>query len=563
MTSNTGGFEFTHCGIGDVLKLNKLKVPPHQREYSWTSAEIEQLLIDFSDAKATGREHFLGTVVTIQDSAGGALQIVDGQQRLTTTAIFLSEIRNYLSPDESADLIVESINNDFLSIIDRKTRQRMPRLTLNTDDNDFFIDLIDKGLDHEELKPTRDSHDLLIESARTSRDWVRKLASTHSKNEVADRLNDWLEFIEQDAKVVLLKVSDGSQAFKMFETLNDRGLRTSQADLVKSYLFGQSGSRIAEAQSRWSSMRDNLQELKDGDGAINFLRHVLIATKKFARTENVYDETQTSIRGEAASVAYLADLERLSRVYVSTFQSDSSHWDTYSQKSKDAIKLYNRFDPKPVRPLLLSLALKFSQKEFERSIQLIVCLTVRATVTGKNRSGIIETTYGAAALDIYNDRVTNITELKKALEKVAVDDLEFEKAFSITRSAKPDYARYYLRALEAADKNEKEPWYVVNEDNTAVTLEHILPKNPDSGNWPQFDEDDHRRMFKRMGNLCLMQKTSNSNAGNESFEIKKTEYSISPLLLTSSLAKLNDWTPDEIESRQTKLAKLAIKAWPI
>ena len=60
--------------------------------------------------------------------------------------------------------------------------------------------------------------------------------------------------VEHSATVILLKVPNDVNAYKMFETLNDRGLRTSQADLVKNYLFGQSGSRLGEAQQKWALM---------------------------------------------------------------------------------------------------------------------------------------------------------------------------------------------------------------------------------------------------------------------------------------------------------------------
>src|SRR6185312_15868393 len=149
---------------------------------------------------------------------------------------------------------------------------RVSKLMLNIDDNEFFSKLIaTEPQPPSELKPTRSSHRLLVNATKAAREWVRDLAKTLSAADQPARLNDWIAYIEFNATVILLKTQNGAQAFKMFETLNDRGLKTSQADLVKSYLFGQSGSRIGEAQARWSSMRDNLEELVGDDIAINFL----------------------------------------------------------------------------------------------------------------------------------------------------------------------------------------------------------------------------------------------------------------------------------------------------
>jgi len=73
-----------------------LAVPLNQREYSWTDKEVKKLLTDFARAiSEEGQDYFLGTIVTIPRSAE-SLEVVDGQQRLATTAILLSEIRNYL-----------------------------------------------------------------------------------------------------------------------------------------------------------------------------------------------------------------------------------------------------------------------------------------------------------------------------------------------------------------------------------------------------------------------------------------------------------------------------------
>ena len=87
---------FAQLGLANVLKQKSLVVPPNQREYSWTTKEVRTLLQDFARAISEGGSgsYFLGTIVTIP--RGNSLEVVDGQQRLATTAIMLSSIRNYL-----------------------------------------------------------------------------------------------------------------------------------------------------------------------------------------------------------------------------------------------------------------------------------------------------------------------------------------------------------------------------------------------------------------------------------------------------------------------------------
>ncbi|WP_048886068.1 HNH endonuclease family protein [Aurantiacibacter atlanticus] len=126
-----------------------------------------------------------------------------------------------------------------------------------------------------------------------------------------------------------------------------------------------------------------------------------------------------------------------------------------------------------------------------------------------------------------------------------------------------DLGRYYLRALEAANADENEPWYVQNDDPSAVTLEHILPTNADAQDWKQFDEEDRRRFTKRLGNLCLLTKSGNESAGNLPFESKTATYTSSPYALTNEVGAYGAWTSKEIEARQARLSTLALKAWPI
>src|SRR3546814_9435829 len=113
---SVSSFSFQALGLGSVLKLNRLSVPLYQREYAWKEEKVEQLLRDLQRAKDDQTDYFLGTIVTIPKPNTEVLNVVDGQQRITTTAIFLAGIRDYVLKQEPDSLIVESIENEFLTI---------------------------------------------------------------------------------------------------------------------------------------------------------------------------------------------------------------------------------------------------------------------------------------------------------------------------------------------------------------------------------------------------------------------------------------------------------------
>lgn len=123
-------------------------------------------------------------------------------------------------------------------------------------------------------------------------------------------------------------------------------------------------------------------------------------------------------------------------------------------------------------------------------------------------------------------------------------------------------ARYYLRSMELAAKDEAEPWHIPNDDRTTINLEHVLPERPE-GNWPQFGDDQAKLYYKRIGNLCLMRATENSGMRSEAFQVKKPVFAASPYVLTKQIAEATDWTAADISERQKTLAGIAVKTWPI
>lgn len=556
-SSSVKGFQFTPTGIAGILKANRLQVPPYQREYSWEKDQVEQLYADFTRAKSDNADYFLGTIVTIKRDQAASLEIVDGQQRLTTTALLIMSIRDFLAKLGGDEDTVSSIETDYLTTFDRKRRVRMSKLILNVDDRHFFDEL----LAGRTPATSRRSHQLLVAAKKLAESHVRTITRPLAEPDQPDILNNWLEFLEHNASVILVEAQDGSQAFKMFETLNDRGLKTSQADLVKSYLFGQSSTRVDECLSKWSSIKDNLEALSDDDREIAFLRHALIASRQFLRTAEIYDFCQRNVRGESNAVAFISELERLSRSYVATFSHSASHWVPYSATARRALEAFNRFNIKPARPLILAAAATLTPQLFERVMSLVLSLSVRLVVAGSTRSETNERAFATTASAITKGELTTFAQIKESLKPIIVGDQEFRDAFSRLRVSKAELARYYLRALEAKNADDSEPWYVANDDPTAMTLEHVLPQNPQGVASPT-DVEMHARSYKLLGNVCILNRSANSDLGNMDFEAKSKALKNSPYALTAEIAKNSQWTISEIEKRQRRLAELAVKTWP-
>ena len=554
-------FGFEQAGVGSVLKQHLLRVPPNQREYAWTEREVEQLFTDIARAIGEDTEYFLGTIVTIPRPTG-RLEVVDGQQRLATAAILLSAIRLYMR-EIGEDVIEQAIHSDFLVGTDRAQRTRIPKLTLNTTDHELFRAIVTYDGQEELPEPVRESHRLLLAAYDRARAYVRDIVAPHDKHNHGDRLNAWVTFLESKARVVLLKVPDDVDAYRMFETLNDRGLRTSQADLIKNYLFGRAGERISEVQEHWAFMRGSLEALDDSDSTVTFLRHALIAQHGYLRESEVYSKVQETVRAEYSAVTFAADLDRLATAYAATFNPEHETWNAHPASTRQAIRVLNILNIRPLRPTMLAVAAQVAPpSQVAIALRFLLSLGVRLLIASSTRSGAVEVPLANAAHAIWDRTISTAVELKATLIPITPSDEVFRSAFKNARVPNTRLARYYLRSLEMAAADEPEPWFMPTDDGAVINLEHVLPKKTE-GNWPQFSEDEVRFSVTRIGNLALMRSSDNGAVGSAAFEDKKVVYDRSPYILTSEVAKSEQWTVEAISSRQAMLADLAVKAWPV
>jgi hypothetical protein len=554
----------TQVGIGGILRQHHLIVPPNQREYSWTAdKEVTTLFQDLAKAIADDEsEYFLGTIVTIP-GASGVLEVIDGQQRLSTITILLCSIRRYLMGKD--DIIANDIQN-FIYYTDRNERAILNRLKMNNIDNDFFGKMILDDSIQSPPSPSRRSHRLICDAFDAAYDYVKSIVSGYDQKDHGDILNKWVNFIEHNADVILLEVSSGANAYKMFETLNDRGLRTTQADLVKNYLFGRAGdNRLVEAQNSWMLMRGTLESIQEEDKediTVGFLRHALMASYGFLRKEKVYEVAQKKVKGSQSALTFLKTAEDLAITYTATFNRDHEKWNDYPDSMRLAIQTINFFNVHPFRPALLSVASTYAPKEALKAFEMFISLGVRLLVASSTRSGSIEETLAAAANGIYLGKISTADGLKQTLSGISPSDSQFQEAFETIAVTKGQYARYYLRSLERVAKKTPDPWYLLNEDKEVINLEHILPEKP-GDNWPQFSKEEAEIYWKRLGNMVLLRKADNSSLKSSTFTDKSLIYTDCPYALTSQVAGVKDWNIVTINERQKGLAKLALKAWPL
>lgn len=560
-------------GIAKLIRTRSLAVPFYQRSYSWQSSadggasdqgsEKLQVVEYWSDLQAsfTNRDsYFLGTTVLARDGEEGRQLVIDGQQRLATTSLLLAAIRDEFYEREEKEF-ADSTQQDFLGKFDRRARADRPKLILNSDDRDYYERRI---VQRDISVRSVNSSQALIESAFT---YLRERVSGFAEQAGTgwrDRLNDLIGWLEEDVQVVAIEVASEADAFLIFETLNDRGADLTIADLLKNFLFSQSGARLDEVRDNWISTLTNLNIEKVGNQRFtDFARHLLSSRVGPTRERDVYQRIKGEVDGTASAVSFSQDLKDSSRLYFAILSSDSEYWGDYAAFVSGAAEVLVELNLEQYRPLMLAVLTKFDKAEIERFVPTLVSWVVRGLAVGSLGAGVAESAFSEAARDIRSGKITETAEiLQTRVGNLVPIDSEFKSAFAGWRVMRGSLARYILRALELNERGDAEPELVVNEDVDAVNLEHILPKNAKEAEWPQFTEDEQRSYVHRLGNMALLQKGPNGRIGNKAWSVKKPVLSDSKLVITKAASEKADWTKSVIDDRQAELAELAVQTWP-
>lgn len=256
--------------IGELLgKPLFYRVPVYQRDFAWTIEQIDTLWDDITSAVSEGQqEYFLGAIVLSFTDQDNKREIVDGQQRLAALSmIFAGIVRAWreLNDEKRAS----GVFRDYLGTEDRRTGELVSKLTLNETNDPVFQRLVIRGelasgtekkLWTYSNKLLSDMFDRVIVNLQT---WLKKYKDAESA------LLDLEDFLTKNTNLIVIEAGDESDAFIIFETLNDRGLELAVADLVKNYLFSQAGGQIEKFKRTWTE----IAVLIGNENMTQFLRH--------------------------------------------------------------------------------------------------------------------------------------------------------------------------------------------------------------------------------------------------------------------------------------------------
>lgn len=559
-------------GIGELIEQRQLfRVPDHQRDFAWAhDDEVATFLDDVERALRDGApEYFLGLIVLVKPREGGLWEVLDGQQRLATTTMVYAGIREWL---HAAGLSSEGIKvqDRFIGMSALGEREDRARLTLNVNDRKAFHDLVVNRCNDDTLRLRRDaagrnsSVRRLIEAALTCRQKVARFAADAGPESPrqAQSLYDLANYLRDKTTVVVMNVASTANAYVIFESLNDRGLDLSVLDLVKNHLFGRAGGHLAEVQANWMRMTANLGDRPADD----FLK--VFWTSQYGRIQRgrLFEEWRLRYGRTDVDVVALSDeLATSADLFSALDVSDHEIWSGYSNQTRRLVRALGLLGNQQVRPVMLAAIRSYTPERMERLLEHLTTLTVRYQTVGKGRTGLLEIACARLARGIADGSLKSPERVWSEISHLVQGDDDFRQSFRRYTESNASRARYILTELE------RTAYRVANGSDRDVapaedlSLEHILPRNPGS-EWSVETQADHelRELATRIGNMCLLGEGANRQLGSKGFASKRERLKASgELVLTAEVAAFEQWDRAAIETRQERMADLAVKTWPL
>lgn len=553
----TGIQDSTTNHFGSLIRSGmKFIIPKFQRDYSWDSEQWDDLWADIETMLNEGTDHYMGYLV-LQTSNTKSTIIIDGQQRFTTiTLIILSAIKSIqklankgLEVDDNKKRI-ETLMSTYVGNIDPISLEYDNILILNRNNNAYYKDYIVK-LGDLKLRNTSYTEKLM----KKCFEWFEQ--KINGKYSTGREYAQFIETIVENLYFTIIKVNDEMNAFRVFETLNARGVQLSSADLLKNYLFSlvdntsEHPERVNILEEKWTKLTTNVRAEKLPD----FIRYYWNSKNKTVRSNDLFKVLRNNIKEDRSVFELINDMLAYSDIYMALKNESDDLWNE-RDKVQEYVSLLNIFNLKQPISMLMAAYKHLSNEDFERVLCDAIVVSFRYNVIcGKNPNDI-EKVFNDIAIKISN----NNTYDKNLLSKIYVNDNEFTVSF--INKVFPENARnnkiikYILGKYERFKGGLRDVSIVSELD----TIEHIYPQHPNE----EWNDDNLDSLIYRLGNMCLLEKKLNNNIGNKRYAEKVEVLNQSTFITTNSISsEYPEWVQQSIVDRQKQMAKCAKTIWKI
>lgn len=566
--------------INDVLAKNATSffIPPFQRAYAWGRPEIERYFSDVSriieselDPKQHDKlEHFFGTVVIKEEKAGFANKsvVVDGQQRLTTTLIFLIALRDSETDPRKQDFITQNyLTNNSSSFQDKI---KLKQVTKDWDSYKALVNKTQLG-----AGVISNAYELLKKLINEKRTLNSEVNFEHYIIAI-QRMNVAVIFLDE-------RPFKGEDPQIIFETLNSLGKPLSLSDLVRNFVLlnmeSQNQSHIYE--KTWHPKIEEVLVENTSKFFRDYLQYKTASSLKVVsdnNTKELYQQFKDFVETSFESHNnFIEDIVRYVKCYkwiITEINSDSISSSNLNDKEiKELLRnIFHDIKAEAFKPFVLGL-LEYHQYKVDDvtlsdEILISTLTTIRTYLIRRRTIGLTQ------------GENKNIVLLSKRIENIAkghtsmfelLTNLYFrlrlpnnsEMGTSLISmnfyEGLKQYSKLILGKIE--EHNSK---VSVDFRNPKITIEHIMPQKLDAG-WKvelgENFEEIHKSYLHNIGNIILTE--FNSEIGNKSFEEKKSKLNTSSLNYRLDVINRNTWNEQSIKDHQSKMIQWFLETFPL
>ena len=586
--------------LNEFLRSDRLfEIPIYQRGYAWEEENLRDL---WDDLDYLGdRDHYFGTILLKKANkktrAGlrtfDHFEVIDGQQRLTTTLILLRELISQLR--ELGDKEVR----DQASKLEEDYVGRTPhyKLTIGNEDEDFFRDSILAG------RSAIDPRTRAQKRLRNARAFFRARFDQRRESQGGDRHRDFLIDFKSRIdrlQIMLYIVPSNAEAVRMFETVNDRGRPLTNLEKTKSILMYASylvvddpttlDNLLSQMNRRFSEIYRCFQDIEEGlglsdAGEIQRYHHVFFfgqrtLHKHMQVLKDRLMEKSREDRGDCE--CFIRRYARSLRQAFGTMQDIARCRRDGSAVGRAIDKLFLVGPVGNLYPLLIAAWQKFGEdSEREEILRLFEAFVFRVYRVGKCRGHTGRSTLNWLAYHVHRSFTFNDFQQRlRELNLRYVTDDRFRRHLSDTncyQNLGTKTIKYLLARYEhelQANAGERIPLPLTEILSAEFQTEHILSQHPAGG----LDEEAmaaHEDIVHRLGNLTIASTEWNQSMGNRPFEEKrdgredsepgdkKTCYRNSSLHVQRELAKYPQWNESTIHERGARIIAFALERWRI
>ncbi len=590
-------FEATSDTIRGLFTATRIyKIPRFQRDFSWDQNNYNEFLTDmlsqiaFDDENCNFKtsQYFLGNMLFLGEKNKKLVEVVDGQQRLTTATILLAALRNTLYSISETEVITkeqmmaaqnyaDTIQSEYLI---KKIDGNPQRKVQTTSSYPYFTQAIqDFDTRNEDVEPATEEEELLQKTFAffikelQEEAFLKKISNIHHKQFNSINYVEALKALRDqilESEVIDVFVSEKDQVNKIFENINSKGKPLSQVDLIKNSIFSRigstSGGGVDEINETWNGFK---KEIVDIDTTFNeFFLHYWKAMYPMdnANGATLYKKFITRFKNSTGEDLgeFVKQLKSGLEQYKGIISPDRNNFTRKELKPElDYLVAISRFKGVQVRPVLLSLNItnsklgkkKLPQKDKTLFLQFLSNFHFAAFGTNlKIRSNTATKPYKKFSQNLSKaegkgDIKKAILELKKELLKLipkesfikSFESLEFSK--EKTRTGLEAFPASYAIKQLANFKDDR------TFDDDEYSIEHII-------------DESLGDKTKSIGNLMVLEEKYNNLLGEEkrgastySFESKKNIYIRSKYTMVEEFCQVSSsFTENDVPIRANELA---------